>query len=637
MITKVFLVVNTELQATEQFQKLLQYLQEHHKQQVVLCDPKSVIIEYDDTTLTLLYISDIEIKSFIKNHLESKMNIGVLPNKENPNAIASYAVTKNLFEACDDCFDQKRLKQIDLLLCNNELAFTNIIIGDVHGLNNTSIEKQNIWTKIKGFVSNIVNLSFKDFTFTTAKDQEIYTAATGVMVLEHNVKKGHYNLINDDFSFHDGKLNAFILAPTSKIEYIYYLFMVFFYSRFSLKSLPKSIGIIKSSKLTINSSNPIDFKIDGQMLSAQCIEIEVQQNSINMILGRNAGQNIEQNEKQQDEEKDTVKTASLPKGEMKNMLMNEPVPLFKKAGEEEFKELFVTLIENAKTSSSFIILMILSTLLATTGLFQSSAPVIIGAMILAPLMAPIVSLSMGIVRGQSLLIKGSSKTLFIGIVTALLFSCVFTYFVPLSVLTDEMRGRVNPNILDLIVAVISGIAGAYANSKSEIAKSLAGVAIAVALVPPLSVTGIGIGWGNFDIVSGSFLLFLTNLVGITLAASMTFVVLGYAPIHRAKKGIAYTSVILTLVAIPLILSFSKVIKQNSILENLSYSSYKINEKNVKINILDIDLSKEKPLIYIQTLSKEILNINDLKILKRQISSKIGEESQLNITMEVSVD
>ena len=74
--------------------------------------------------------------------------------------------------------------------------------------------------------------------------------------------------------------------------------------------------------------------------------------------------------------------------------------------------------------------MILSTLLATTGLFQSSAPVIIGAMILAPLMAPIISLSMGIARSNNLLISNSIKTLIYGIITALFFSCIYTYFIP---------------------------------------------------------------------------------------------------------------------------------------------------------------------------------------------------------------
>ena len=79
---------------------------------------------------------------------------------------------------------------------------------------------------------------------------------------------------------------------------------------------------------------------------------------------------------------------------------------------------------------------------------------------------------------------------------------------PIDNLTAEMQSRISPTLLDLAVAVVSGIAGAYAHAKEEIAKSLAGVAIAVALVPPLSVAGIGVGWGDWDMASGAFLLLI---------------------------------------------------------------------------------------------------------------------------------
>jgi len=616
MIKKVFLVASQDLQKLESFEELKQHLNIHYKVEVSILEYTDIFTDDDAKTLTILYLNDEEIKTFIKNHLDSNIQIGILPTKDNPRAVASYGVSKDLYEACDDCFVEKRLSAVDLLLCNGEPTFTNVVIDDVHGLNNTSIEKQNIFTNIKEFVSNILNLNFKEFTITTAKGQVIQTAATGIMVLEHNVKKGKYNLINEEFSLHDGQLNAFILAPTSKIAYLYYLFIVFFYNKFSLKNLPKSIGVIKSSKLHIESLLPLDFKLDGLFMSSKTIELEIKKDTLNIILGRNINYEINNNVINTEDEKETIKTANLPKGEMRLMLVSEPVPLFRKASEDDFKELFLSLKESSKLSSIFIVLMILSTLLATTGLFQSSAPVIIGAMILAPLMSPIVSLSMGVVRGEVVLIKNSTNTLFIGIIVALLFSCIFTYFMPLSIITPEMRGRLNPNILDLMVAIISGIAGAYANSKSEVAKSLAGVAIAVALVPPLSVTGIGIGWGDLDIIYGSFLLFITNLVGITLAASLTFVVLGYAPIHRAKKGLLVSFLILSIITIPLVASFMKVMEQNTILNQLNNKQYKIYNKIVEVNILEVDLSKDLPNIFIETKSKDHLNKEDLQLLNQ---------------------
>ena len=188
-------------------------------------------------------------------------------------------------------------------------------------------------------------------------------------------------------------------------------------------------------------------------------------------------------------------------------------------------------------------------------------------------MAPIISLSMGVVRADAFLLSKSAKTLIFGIFMALLFSSIFTMFIPLEQITSEMQGRLNPNLLDLMVAIFSGIAGAYATSKEEVSKSLAGVAIAVALVPPLSVTGIGIGLANFDVIYGSFLLFITNLVGITLSAAFTFMVLGFAPIKRAKKGIFYTSILMALIAIPLVLSFMQVVQKNDYFNKLNNIKY----------------------------------------------------------------
>ena len=634
MIKKVYIVSDSILSQKDIYKDINEHISIHYKVDIEQLDYKAVIEQdQSNSCLYFLYLSDINVKEFFKLNLTKDINIAIIPNDSCSRVMKSYGISKDIFEAIDDGFNEKNLSKIDLLVCNGEPAFTNIVLGDVHGLNQSSVEKKSFFKKGKDFFTNINNITFKDFTFTTAKEQTIQTAATGVMILEHNVKSGSYNFINDDFSLHDGKLNAFILAPTSIISYIYYLILVYFYSRFSISSIPKHIGVIKTSKLNISSSKPIDFTIDGVMISAKTIELEVLKDSLTISLGRNI-QDIPDDIAIDQEQKDTIRTHRLPKGDIKNLLINDSLPLFKKAGEDDFKELFLSLKDSAKLSSIFIVLMVLSTLLATTGLFQSSAPVIIGAMILAPLMSPIVSLAMGVVRGEIFLIENSSKTLAIGIATALFFSCIYTYFMPLDTLTTEMKGRLNPNILDLMVAIISGIAGAYANSKSEVAKSLAGVAIAVALVPPLSVTGIAIGWGDLDMIYGSFLLFITNLVGITLAASLTFIVLGYAPINRAKKGIVYSSVVLAIVTIPLIISFGKVVKQNELFLKLDNKVYIINSKTIKTDLIDIDLSKDIPSFTIETKSQEVLEKNDLQLLKKEIEDITKQKINLEISTKV---
>ncbi len=633
---KVSIIYNNDSEVPEVLQSLIEHLKVQYKVETEILDYRIIINQINESTLTLLYLDDIKIKKYLKDNLNTSKKIGFIPNEECPRTMASYGISKDMYLAIDEAMNEKNLSRVDVLTCNGEIVFTNVVIGDVHGLNYKNIDSQSIFTKIKSFYLNLKFLGFKDYTLTTAKGQSIQTAATGVMILEHYSKAGQYNSINEDLTLHDGQLNAFIISPTSIFSYIYYLLVVSFYRGLTTNSLPKSLGFIKTSKLDVTSTNPMNFMIDGILMSSKEINLEVLKDSLTLSIGEHILENS-QNSMNSEDDKEVMRTKELPKGEYKDLLLTESVPLFKKANEDDYKELFSALKENSKPSASFIVLMVLSTLLATTGLFQSSAPVIIGAMILAPLMSPIISLSMGVVRGDGFFISSSLKTLGYGIVTALVFSSIYTYFMPLNVLTDEMRGRLNPNILDLMVAIISGVAGAYANSKSEIAKSLAGVAIAVALVPPLSVTGIGIGWGNFDISYGSFLLFITNLVGITLAAAVTFLVLGYSPIHRAKKGIIYTSVILAVITIPLIISFGKAITQNNIIAKLDNYSFVENSKKITIQILQVDLSKEQTEIFLQTNSNDVLNKVDLNLLKHEIEGMLKEKVTLHISANTIIN
>ena len=124
---------------------------------------------------------------------------------------------------------------------------------------------------------------------------------------------------------------------------------------------------------------------------------------------------------------------------------------------------------------------------------------------------------MGLLRQDGQLIRYSLKSIGLGLLLGYLCAILITWMTPLTTVNLQILARVRPNLLDLGIAVGSGIAGAYAHSKKEVAKTLAGVAIAVALVPPLAVSGIGIGWMNWGVFSGALLLLVTNLAGMVLA------------------------------------------------------------------------------------------------------------------------
>lgn len=616
--------------------KIEKYIKEKHNSNIFISQSNQIFEDIED--IIILYLSDEEIKLFFQNHLYKKINIALLPNENCINAMRNYGTSKNINDAIDDAFNSELVSKIDLLNCNDFIAFNRIAIDDMHGMNRLDYNQNSTFNKIKIFFNNLINIKFKSYTLTTSKEHSIKTAASGITVLEHSNILNKESTITDELSIHDGKLNAYILAPTSLLSYIWYLICIFFYQRISLVSLPKSLGFIKTSKLSISCDGFLEFKIDHKdSYRSKTIELEVLKDCLNIHLGKNLIDFVKKDNSSLEEEKDVIKINTLPKAELSSILIKGKLPLFKKAADDDFKELLISLKENARFSYTYLTLMILSTLLATTGLFANSAPVIIGAMILAPLMAPIISLSMGVIRADKFLLMQSIKTLYIGIFMALLFSCIYTLIIPLEQITSEMQGRLNPNLLDLMVAIFSGIAGAYANAREEVAKSLAGVAIAVALVPPLSVTGIGLGLANIDVIYGSFLLFITNLVGITLSAALTFIVLGFAPIKKAKKGIFYTTILMSLITIPLFLSFKQVVEKYEYFHKLdSIKNLTLNENIVEFKIKLVENKKNIIIINLDVVSNNSLSLYEYNIIKEKLQEKVNKKIVLKITPSIII-
>jgi len=278
-----------------------------------------------------------------------------------------------------------------------------------------------------------------------------------------------------------------------------------------------------------------------------------------------------------------------------------------------------------------MILLILSTMIATFGLFINSSSVVIGAMLLAPLMQPIVSLSMGVLRQDSDLEFNAAKTIFWGVLAVLLTAAVISLFTPIERLTTEMAGRLSPTILDLFVAIASGAAAAYAKSNEKIIGSLAGVAIAVALVPPLAVAGIGLGWGNWHMFSMSFLLFVTNLVGIVLSAAFTFVLLGFSPLAIARKGIMIWMSIVFAVAIPLYSSFDTMKEDIQIQRTLANVSFSLGRHDIQLTQIQLIHHTETDEIRCEVISTGLLNIEEKKLLKEAILKSINKEAEVIVT------
>ena len=193
---------------------------------------------------------------------------------------------------------------------------------------------------------------------------------------------------------------------------------------------------------------------------------------------------------------------------------------------KERVDVFDRVQAGARLNADFIVMLTLSTAIASFGLMQGSTAVVIGAMLVAPLMTPIIGAGLALVQGNTRLYRESMKAVLFGVLAGLLISVMIGLLTRALELTPEVMSRSQPTLLDLAVALLSGMAVAYALARPSLAGAIAGVAIATALVPPLSVVGIGLAHADLRTAFGAAVLFLTNIVAIILGAALVFRVLG---------------------------------------------------------------------------------------------------------------
>ena len=576
----------------------------------------------------LLYLGDEQIRALLQLILQKHWEVGLLPHPET-GLVARALGVKGRVEEVFNHYLQAASINADILTCNDQAVFSSVNIGEVFALAPYDASRPPTRrSTLIGALRSVKNLQLRSYRLTTGKDQKIQLAALGMVVMENTQSSLIGRSFSDALSITDGRLTLLVFAPRSVLSYLWYLVRLLFPKKIRLTRLPGAVGLIRSDRVLLESPGEIDYTLDGTPVSAKAVEFRILDQRIRLLPGP-----AMEHSEDQVQSKESIKIGHLPVDETAHQLVQAPLPLFSHAREEEYRDLFVALRENAVLSSPFLVLTILSVLLALTGLYANSAPVIIGAMILAPLMSPIISLSMGLARTEASLIRNSFRTLLIGTTSGLFCAIVVAWIMPLEYVTPEMQARLSPTLLDLSVAVISGVAGAYAHAKEEIAKSLAGVAIAVALVPPLSVAGIAIGWGELAMAKGALLLFITNLVGILLAASATFLVLGFAPFKLAKKGLAIALLLMAVIIAPLYIAFDNLVQQGSIRRQVPSGQIELNGQSVGVRVIKVRAGNP-PMIRVILSSSMRLDENHVDALKQLITERIGStvtlEAQLNL-------
>lgn len=192
------------------------------------------------------------------------------------------------------------------------------------------------------------------------------------------------------------------------------------------------------------------------------------------------------------------------------------------------EELYQNIENGAKLNSNFILMVIMSTIVAAIGLLEDNVAVVIGAMVIAPLLGPNIALAFATTLGDSKLLWLAAKANMAGLSVALLLSIAIGLFWPLNINSHELIARTDVGMDGIVLALVSG-AAAVISLTTGLSSSLVGVMVAVALLPPTATLGLMLGAGHYQNALGAALLLAVNVVCVNLASNLAFLVKGIKP------------------------------------------------------------------------------------------------------------
>ncbi|WP_395659230.1 TIGR00341 family protein [Nocardioides sp.] len=207
--------------------------------------------------------------------------------------------------------------------------------------------------------------------------------------------------------------------------------------------------------------------------------------------------------------------------------------------------------------SAFWTMLVLSSVIASCGVLSDSTATVIGAMIIAPLSTPIMGIALAVAEQRR---NGSIVYVLVGGTLVVAIGMLFSLAIPggIALMSDsQISSRTSPGLVDLVAAVATGLAGAVALARRDVAAVLPGVAIAISLVPPLAVVGVCLGQGDVGLAAGALVLFLSNLLAMVAAGVLMFTALGYSTEavedrdRPRRRTYVLIAVLVVLVAVPL--------------------------------------------------------------------------------------
>ena len=320
-------------------------------------------------------------------------------------------------------------------------------------------------------------------------------------------------------------------------------------------------------------------------------------------------------------------------------------------GEEKKEKVIEDILSNISLRGANLWILACAIVIASIGLNVNSTAVIIGAMLISPLMGPIVGAGFALATYDFDLLKKTGRSLLIATVVSLIVSFIYFYISPFKDVQSELLARTSPTIYDVFIAFVGGLVGAISLTRQDKGNPIPGVAIATALMPPLCTAGFGLATGNISFFLGAFYLYSINCFFIGIATFLIIKYLKYTPKNTGNETlnkrlrVVITTLVILIVTPSLYLAYS-LLKEKEFHENVAHyitaefenSGYTIiykkiryntNPKSIELAFLDKKFSDEE----LKTLQSNLKNFNLLntELIVRQKESEIDKEilSEIN--------
>lgn len=304
------------------------------------------------------------------------------------------------------------------------------------------------------------------------------------------------------------------------------------------------------------------------------------------------------------------------------------------------------LSQAASPGFDYFLLVLLSCAISTFGLITNSVAVIIGAMLIAPLMSPILALSLSSVAGEPRIYRRALTALIAGSLLAVALSALLGWInslLPFGFLVElptEILARSRPSPFDLGIALAGGAAAAYALAQPHLSAALPGVAISTALMPPLCTVGIGLAIGRPQIALGALLLFLTNFAAISFAGIVIFVTLGFRPLHpelrwhHVQSRLLISAGLVMIVTIPLIILTLRFVAESSLNRKIHQAVSENIVHYTDAQLVDIQIEQDGDTIHLTVTARAARQPNYQQLLDLQ--TEIATQLQQPVSLQLIV-